>query len=158
MKLTCYQARGFRPLDNVAPTGLISLPAAAVDIKKGDYLIDDTNGYATNTATDASLICYGIAAEDCSNAAGASGDLSVLVIPITANVRYSVPVGTNALITRTAVGLGIDLNTAYNVDVSDSTIPTGAIALFVEDFDACAEAIDGNAYGYAIGRFRVFAP
>jgi len=158
MKLSVYQARGFYCLTGVDPAGLISLSAAAVAIKKGDYLIDDTNGYATNTATEASLIGYGIAAEDVDNSGGSAGDLNVLVIPFSSRERYSVPVGAGALISRTYVGIATDLNTAYNVDSSDSTIPTGAIALWVEDFDACAEAVAANTYGYAIGRFRVFAP
>lgn len=158
MKLSHYQARGFYCLDNVAPSGCISIPAAAVAIKKGDYLTDDTYGYATNTATDTSAIGYGIAAEDCDNSAGSSGDLSVLVIPFEAGKRFSVPVGTNAVISRTYVGALYDLNAAYNLDISDTTIATGTMAFWVEDFDACAEAVDGNTYGYAIGRFRVGAP
>jgi hypothetical protein len=159
MKLTSYQARGFRCLDNIAPQGLISLAVAAVDIKKGDYLYDDTNGYATNAGiTEGSLVAYGIAAEDCSNAGGSSGDLSVLVIPILSGARFSVPVSTTGLITRSHIGAAIELANAYSVDSSDATVPTGGIALFVEDIDVSAEAIDANAYGYAIGRFRVFAP
>lgn len=158
MKLAVYQARGFYCLDNVAPAGLVKLAAAAVAIKKGDYLTDDTNGYATNTASEASLIFYGIAAEDVDNSSGSSGDLNVLVIPYNPSLRFSVPVGNDAVIVRTDCGLAADLHNAYSVDVADSTIPTGGIALWLEDFDACAEAVDGNTYGYAIGRFRIFAP
>lgn len=158
MKLAVHQTRGFYCLDSVGPAGLVPLKAAAVAIKKGDYLIDDTNGYATNTATNASLIFYGIAAEDVDNSAGSVGDKSVLTIPYNPALRFSVPVGTNAVITQTIVGAAVDLNTAYNVDVSDATIATGGIALWVEDFDASAEAVESNTYGYAIGRFRVFAP
>jgi hypothetical protein len=158
MKLTKYQIRGFHMLDAVPPMGLISIPAAAVAIKKGDYITDDTNGYATNTATDTSAICHGIAAEDCDNSAGAAGDLSVLIIPITSGTRFSVPVGNAAVISRTYVGALYDLHTAYQLDLADTTIGTGTWAFWVEDFDACAEAIDGNVYGYAIGRFRVGAP
>jgi len=158
MKLSVYQARGFRCLDTVAPEGLISVPAAAVRIYKGDYITDDTNGYATNTATDTSAIVYGIAAEDCDNSAGSSGDLDVLIIPITSNLRFAVPVGNSAVISRTYVGALYDLHTAYSLDCADTTIGTGTFAFWVEDFDACAEAVDGNTYGYAIGRFRVGAP
>ncbi len=157
MKLSVYQARGFYCLDNVAPSGCISMPAAAVDIKKGDYLTDDTTGYATNTATDTSEIFLGIAAEDCSNSGGAKGALSVLVIPPEAGKRFSVPVGNDAVITRTHVGLLCDLHTAYQLDIADTTITAGEIAFWIEDFDACAEAVDGNTYGYAIGRFRMAA-
>jgi hypothetical protein len=158
MKLTKYQATGFHALDAVPPMGLISIPAAAVAIKKGDYITDDTNGYATNTATDTSAICHGIAAEDCDNSAGAAGDLSVLIIPITSGTRFSVPVGNAAVISRTFVGLLCDLNTVNKLDTADTTIGTGTWAFWIEDFDASAEAIDGNVYGYAIGRFRVGAP
>ena len=158
MKLSTYQARGFLCLDSVAPQGLISIPAAAVAIKKGDYLTDDTNGYATNTATDTSAICHGIAAEDCDNSAGSAGAKSVLVIPIVGGHRFSIPVGTNAVISRTYVGALYDLNTAYNLDISDTTIATGTYAFWCEDFDASAEAVDGNTYGYAIGSFRIGAP
>ena len=155
MKLAVYQARGFYCLD---ASRCVLLKAAAVDIKKGDYLIDDTNGYATNTATEASLLFYGIAAEPVDNSSGSAGDKSVLVIPYDPRLRFSVPVGAGAVISQTYVGIANDLNTAYNVNDSDSTIPTGAIAIWVEDFDACTEAVAANTYGYAIGRFRVFAP
>lgn len=158
MKLPVYQARGFYCLDNVAPEGCISIPAAAVAIKKGDYITDDTNGYATNTATDTSAICHGIAAEDCDNSAGSAGDKSVLIIPITSNLRFAVPVGNDAVISRGYVGALYDLHTAYSLDIADTTIGTGTWAFWCEDFDASAEAVDGNTYGYAIGRFRVGAP
>ncbi len=157
MKLSVYQARGFYCLDSVAPSGLVSIAAAAVAIKKGDYLIA-SSGYATNTATDASLVFFGIAAEDCNNSAGSAGDKNVLVIPFNPALRFSVPVASTTLIARSNVGAACDLVNAYTVDLADTTIPTGGIALWVEDFDACAEAVDGNTYGYAIGRFRVFAP
>jgi hypothetical protein len=158
MKLSVYQATGFYCLNNVAPEGLIKIPAAAVAIVQGDYLTDDTNGYATNTATDTSAIVHGIAAEDCDNSAGAAGAKSVLVIPITSNERFSVPVGNAALIARTNVGTPCDLHTNNTLDIADVTIATGTFALWVEDFDASTEAVDGNTFGYAIGRFRVNAP
>ena len=158
MLLAVHQARGFYCLDSVAQAGLVSLPAAIVAIKKGDYLIDDGAGYATNTASEASVIFYGIAAEDVDNSGGSLGTLNVLVIPYNPALRFSVPVGNDALIVRDDLGLAADLHTAYQIDVNDSTIPTGAIALWLEDLDDSAEAIEANAYGYGIGRFRIFAP
>lgn len=158
MKLSTYQARGFYPLSGVSPAGCISVPAAIVNIRKGDYLIDDGGGYATNTATDTSLIFYGIAAENCDNSAGSLGDLSVLIIPFDDKVQFSVPVGNNAVISRGYVGALYDLHTAYQLDIADTACATGSVGFWVEDFDACAEAIDGTTYGYAIGRFRIAAP
>ena len=105
MKLSVYQARGFYCLSAAGvPAGVVPLAAAAVNIRKGDYLIDDANGYATNTATDTSLICYGIAAEPVDNSGGGVGDKNVLVIPFTNGERFSVPVGANTVITRGHVG------------------------------------------------------
>jgi len=158
MKLSTYQATGFYCLDSVAPAGLVSLKAAAVAIKKGDYLTDDTAGYATNTATDTSAIFQGIAAEDCDNSAGAAGAKSVLTLPFDPGKRYSVPVGNAAAIAQTNAGTLCDLHTVNTLDIADVTIVTGTIAFWVEDFDISTEAIDGNTFGYAIGRFRVGAP
>jgi len=158
MKLSRYPARGFHLLDNVAPSGCVSIPAAAVKIYKGDYLTDDTTGYATNTDTDTSAIFLGIAAEDCDNSAGAKGDKDVLVIPYNPALRFFVPVGNDAVIARTNVGTLCDLHTAYQLDIADTTIGTGTIAFWIEDYDASTEAVDGNTYGYAIGRFRMGAP
>lgn len=160
MKLSHYQANGFYPVSLVAPDAVIELPAAAVSITKGDYIISNGSGYATNTATDTSALFFGIAMESVDNSAGSAGDLNVKVIRAAecANVRFSVPVGTNAVITRAYVGLLVDLHTNSEIDISDTTIGTGTFAFWIEDFDASADAVDGNTYGYAIGSFRVGAP
>lgn len=159
MELAVHQTRGFYCLSaSGIPAGVVKLAAAAVNIHKGDYLIDDGSGYATNTATDTSLICYGIAAEPVDNSGGSSGDKDVLVIPFTNGERFSVPVGTNAVINRGYVGALYDLNTAYNIDISDTTVATGSVGFWIEDFDAGTVAVAANTYGYAIGRLRIAAP
>ena len=160
MKLTHYQAHGFYAISKVGPNAIKDYPAAAVNITKGDYLISDGSGYATNTATDTSALFLGVAAEDCDNSAGAAGAKNVKVIRAAecANIQFSVPVGTASVITRAMVGYLVDLHTNSEVDISDTTIATGTVAFLVEDFDASTEAVDGNTYGYAIGSFRIGAP
>ena len=160
MKLSHYQAAGFYPISLVAPDAIVEIPVlTAITIEKGDYLIA-SGGYATQTATDSSAAFLGIAAEDCDNSAGASGAKSVKVIRAAAcgNIRFSVPVGNSALITRAAVGTLCDLHTNALLDIADTTIGTGTVAFWVEDYDASTEAQDGAAYGYAIGSFRIGAP
>ena len=154
MKLSNYQAHGFYLLSPIDPSGLLSYKAAAVNIVKGDYLIFAA-GYVTNTATAVQLLLVaGIAAEDCDNSAGAAGDKSVLVIPLLEHLQFSVPVASDALITQAAVGVGYDLEANDDIDISDTTLVAGSKAFVVDDFDACAEAIDGNTYGYAIGHWK----
>jgi len=153
MKLSCYPIRGFHLLDKIGEGGTVELPVlAAITIHKGDY-ITPSGGYATNTATDTATLVFGIAAEDCDNSAGASGAKSVKVIPLLENYRFYVPVGNAALVARANVGVCYDLHTAYQLDLADAAPATHTKGFLVEDFDASAGAIDGNAYGYAIGRF-----
>jgi len=44
------------------------------------------------------------------------------------------------------------------LDIADTTIVTDTFGFHVEDFDASAEAVDGAAFGYAIGTFILRAP
>ena len=155
MKLSCYQANGFYPLTNVAPGGLKQYPAAAVNIVKGDYIIADGSGYATNTAVAVQTLALGIAAENCNNSAGSAGDLNVLVIPLQEHIQFSVPVAANALITRAIVGDTVDLEANDDIDISDVTIEPGLKGFMIDDIDASAEAVAANTYGYAIGHFEV---
>ncbi len=154
MKLSVYQDGGFRLLNELAAGGCFNHPAAAVNILKGNVLTDDTTGYATNTATALAAIFLGIAAEPVNNSGGSKGDLKVLIIPPLQQYRWSVPVDGNAVITRTVVGLYVDLG-ADNLHVAINSNPTEGWAFWVEDFDASAEAVAAHTYGYAIGRFRV---
>ena len=154
MKLSMYQADGFYLKTPIDPSGFLSFKVAAVNIRKGDYLISAA-GYATNTATQiVLLLSLGIAAEDCDNSAGAAGDKSVLVIPMLEGYIFSCPVGDNAVITQANVNVGYDLQTNGSIDINDTGLQAGAKAFVVDDFDASAEAIDGNVYGYAIGHWK----
>ena len=155
MKLSRYQAEGFYPLSGISPDGLKQYPAAAVAIKKGDYLIADGSGYATNTATAVQKLDIGIAAEDCDNSAGLAGALNVLVIPLREHIQFSVPVEANALITRAIVGDIVDLESNDGIDISDTTIDPATKGFMIDDIDVSAEAVDANTYGYAIGHFEV---
>ena len=158
MKLSVYQANGFLALDKVPEAGLVSIPVAAgVNIVQGDYIVPDGAGYATNTATAAQVACFGIAAENADNTSGAAGAIEVRIIPIEMGVRYSVPVATNAVIARANVGTCVDLEANDDVDISDITIVASAFGFWIEDFDASAQAVDGNTFGYAIGRFKINA-
>lgn len=144
-----YQANGFIPYTN--PPARQTKLAADVDIYKGDALFDNGSGYATNANTDFAATFLGVAAADCLNSGGSG--LYVEFYPFEPYTQYIVPVAANALITRTAVGTSVDLENNDDIDISDTL--TEGIVFFIEDIDVSAEAIDGNAYGYAIGRFRV---
>lgn len=155
MKLARYQADGFYPLSNIAPSGLRSYPVAAgVTIVKGDYIIP-SSGYATNTATAVQAAVLGIAAEGANNSAGAAGAIDVKVIPLLPHIQFSVPVAANAVIAQSYVGETYDLEANDDIDLSDTTITAGHLGFMVDDFDASAEAVAANTYGYAIGHFQV---
>lgn len=155
MKLARYQAEGFYPKSGLSPDGLKQYPAAAVAIKKGDYLIADGSGYATNTATAVQTLALGIANEDCDNSAGSAGDKDILVIPLREHIQFSVPVEANAVITRAIVGDAVDLESNDGIDISDTTITAGHKGFMIDDIDVSAEAIAANTYGYAIGHFEI---
>ncbi|MFA6067534.1 MAG: hypothetical protein WC810_03035 [Janthinobacterium sp.] len=154
MQLKEFQANGFRLLSELDSSGVIHYPAAAVNIVKGDYIVPNA-GYATNTAVAFQVLALGIAAEDCDNSAGAAGDKNVAVIPLLAHYQWSVPVATNAVISRTNVGVAYDLEANDDIDISDSTIVASALGFLVDDFDASAAAVAANTDGYAIGRFII---
>lgn len=154
MKLARYQADGFYPLSNIAPSGLRSYPVAATTtIVKGDYVVP-SSGYAT-TATAVQAAVLGIAAEGADNSAGADGAISVKVIPLLPHIQFSVPVAANAVISQAYVGETYDLENNDDIDISDVTITAGWLGFLVDDFDASAEAVAANTYGYAIGHFQV---
>ena len=144
-----YQAKGFIPISN--PPERITRLAAAVSIKKGDALIDDGNGYATNTATDFAATFMGIAAADCDNSEGNAGDKSVEVYVPDDTTQWIVPVDGNAKITQTIVGTKIDLGAdCGHVAVNDTV--TEGYAFYVDKIDASTNAVAAHTYGYAIGR------
>lgn len=152
MKLTEYQANGFRCLTPLAENGLRSYPVtASTTIVKGD-IVTISSGYAT-TATAMAAAVVGVAAEDADNSAGAAGAIDVKVYPIDAGYQFSVPVSTNAVIARANVGTIVDLEANDDIDLSDTTIAAGP-GFYIDDFDASAAAVAANTYGYAIGHFH----
>jgi len=140
-----YQANGFIPINE--PPARRYNTAAAVTIVKGDVLHDDGNGVLTNATTAFAATCTGVAAADC-----ASGEI-VQYYPLDTKTQYRVPVAANALITTTGVGLLVDLENNDDIDINDAV--SEGVAFMIDDIDVCADAIVGNAFGYAIGHFVV---
>jgi hypothetical protein len=66
-----------------------------------------------------------------------------------------VPVEANALITQAAVGTIVDLQSANTIDIADAV--TLGYGFRIDAIDVSAEAIDANAYGFAIGHFEYVA-
>lgn len=154
MKLSKYQANGFRLLSSVPPGGIREYPVlTATAIVKGDYVVP-SSGYAA-TATAFAVLAFGIAAEDADNTSGASGAINVKCIPLLSSLQFSVPVAANAVIARSNVGTLVDLENNDDLDLSDTTIAACALGFFIDDFDASAAAVAANTYGYAIGHFVV---
>ncbi len=146
-----YQTHGFYPVTD--PPARRYMPAAAVNIVKGDVLHDDGTGYATNATVAFAATFLGVAAADCDNSAGAAGDKNVEYYPTDTKTQYRVPVAAAALITATARGSIVDLENNDDIDLSD-TVSEG-VGFFVDEIDASADAVIGNTYGYAIGHFIV---
>lgn len=148
MKLARYQTDGFIPINNV-PARRSAL-AATVTIVKGDALQDDGNGYMTNAGTSFAATHMGVAAAD---VVGDSSTKYVEYYPLDTKTQYSVPVSTNAVLTRTAIGTLCNLGNNDDLDIA--TNPTEGIAFRIDDIDISADAIAANTYGYAIGHFEV---
>jgi len=148
-----YQTNGFVPIG--APPARRTLPAAIVNIVKGDFLHDNGAGYATNATVAFNILtALGVAAADCDNSAGTVGAKNVEVYPIDELTQYLVPIAANALITQTVVGTIIDLEANDDLDISDTV--GGGLGFFVDEIDAGTEAVAANTYGYAIGHFMTF--
>lgn len=152
-KTNVYKAAGFTLLNKLDEGGLRRYPCDTDNIAKGDALHDDGSGYATNATTAFANTFLGIAAHAQNNSAGSSGDLYVLVIPPLEKYQFIVPVEANALITQTAVGLIVDLESVNTVDISDNTGAGNAKGFFIDEIDVSTEAIAVTTYGYAIGHF-----
>ena len=148
MKLTRYQTHGFYPIGN--PPAIRRMLAATVTIVKGDALQDDGSGYATNAATAFAATHMGVAASDCT---GDSSTVYAEYYPFNTETQYSVPVSTNAVLTRTAIGTTVTLGNNDDLDIG--TAVSEGIAFRIDDIDISAEAIAANTYGYAIGHFVV---
>ncbi len=143
-----YQATGFVPI--VAPPARVTRLADTDALVKGDPVIDDGSGYASNNFTAITTAFLGIVAAGVDN----SGDdgLSVEIYPFDDKTQYIVPVKANEVIDRADVGLYVNLSENNNIALN-ITVTTG-IAFFIEDIDISVAAIAANTYGYAIGRFR----
>lgn len=145
-----YQANGFIPI--IAPPARITRQMAdAIIVVKGDVLIDDGSGYATNTAVLFAATVLGVAAIDKTGGA-TDGAESIEIYPLDFDTQYIVPVAGNTAITRDAVGTYVDLETNGTIDITDEV--TEGLSFFIEDIDISTEAIAANTAGYAIGRFR----
>ena len=59
------------------------------------------------------------------------------------------------MIARSNVGTIVDLEAAGTIDIGDTTMTVPVMGFFIDDFDACAEAVAATTYGYAIGHFIV---
>src|SRR3990167_325401 len=146
-----YHANGFIPVN--FPPARRYMPAAIVNIVKGDVLHYNGAGFATNATVAFAATCLGVAAADCDNSGGAAGDLNVEYYPLDTNTQYIVPVAQTALITTTARGSMVDLENNDDIDLSDTV--TEGIGFLIDEIDASADAILGNAFGYAIGHFVI---
>lgn len=153
MKTNVYKAAGFTLLSKLDEGGLKRYPCDADNIAKGDALHDDGTGYATNAITAFAATFLGIAVHAQDNSGGSKGDLYVLVIPPLEKYQFIVPVEADALITQTAVGTIVDLQSVNTVDISDLTGAANAKGLFIDEIDASTEAVAVNTFGYALGHF-----
>ena len=152
-KTNVYRTAGFTLLNKLDEGGLRQYQAAAVNIVKGEALHDNGAGFATNAVTAFANTLLGIASHDQDNSAGDAGDLNILVIPPLEKYHFIVPVEADALITQTAVGTIVDLESAGTVDISDTTGATQAKGIFIDEIDVSTLAVAANTFGYAIGHF-----
>jgi hypothetical protein len=158
---TRYLARGFIPINETPRTKTI--PMAAVSVIRGDALHRDAAdaGWATNANVVLTGTFLGIAANSIDNTVvntlakttGVAGTAYVEYYPFESLTSYIVPVQ-NALATQAAVGTYVNLITNAGL-ISLAVLVTEGIAFFIEEIDVSAAAIVGNAFGYALGRFRL---
>lgn len=145
-----YQANGFIPFAE-SPSRITRQMAMTITVVKGDIMIDDGSGYATNTAVLFAATVLGPAAEDHTGGA-TDGAESIEIFPLDFDTLYIVPVAGSTAISRDAVGTYVDLETNGTIDITD--IVTEGLSFFIEDIDISTDAIAANTAGYAIGRFR----
>lgn len=154
-KLTHYQASGFYLISKLAESSLKKgILTTSQNIAKGEALYDAGSGLLSSMSANLTAAFMGIAAEAVDDSAGAGGKTIMYIAPFPSN-QFSAPCDT-ALIAQTDVGELLDLGAgAVTVDPSD-TITTGW-GFVVDDIDVSAEALDADAYGYAIGHFEMRA-
>lgn len=120
------------------------------------YAIGFNAGYVQEITTIQDVQWAGISA-NANTAAEASADgvVTAMVIPLSSLHTFAVPVEQNALITQAAVGTIVDLQSANTIDINDAV--TRGWGFRIDAIDVSDEAIDANAYGFAIGHFEYVA-
>jgi len=158
MKLERYFNR-FHLISALNVQGLIYYPVANGQAIRLGYAVGFSSGYAQEITTIQAVAQAGIAATANTAAeASSAGAVTVGCIPVGSGIgthRFAVPVEANALITQAAVGTIVDLQSANTIDISDAV--TLGYGFRIDAIDVSPEAIDANAYGFAIGHFEYVA-
>jgi len=152
MTLTPY-TDGFR-LDNCVADA-VSMPLAAVNVAKGDILVDNGSGYLTNTSTAfVAANKYYIALEPVDNSGGSAGDLNILVQSCDDSTkRWIVPNESATVAAQTDVGEVVDLESNDGIDVTDTTV--AGMGFLIEEIDVSTAAVAAKTGGFVKGRFVV---
>ena len=140
---------GFR-LVSPAYCNIVSLPAAAVNIAKGECMFDNGAGFVTNVGVAFAATFEGIALEPVDNSAGAAGDLNVLVVLPTSETSFWVGNDSATVAAQTDVGEMVDLETNHSIDVTDETLVSWGFR--IEFVDISTAALSAKAGGWARGR------
>ena len=160
MKLERYFAK-FRLISELrTPPGIVYHPVAnGSAIEAGSVVGQNGSGYWAEITTLQSVISCGIAVTtNTAGEASADGAVNVGVIPIdsgASGMQFAVPVAATDKITVAQVGLIYDLEAAETIDEGDAV--TFGLGFRVDAIDVSDEAIDANAFGFAIGHFEFIA-
>lgn len=155
MKLERYFNR-FHLISALNVQGLKYYPVANGQAIRLGYAVGFSSGYAQEITSIQGVAVAGIAATANTAAeASSAGAVQVGVIPINPSHIFAVPVEATDLITQAQVGLIYDLQSANSIDEADAI--TLGYGFRIDDIDVSAEAIDANAYGFAIGHFEYVA-
>lgn len=134
--------------------GLRWIDAAAVSIAKGDFLIDNGSGQATNVVTAFIHVTpLGVAAAPANNSAGTAGDIQVSYIPWEAGYYFWVPNESATVAAQADIGTTLDLASNHGVDVTDNAVV--GLGFKVVDVDISTEAVAVETGGYVKGKFVV---
>lgn len=152
MALTPYTA-GFRCLDAICDAQ--SMPLAAVNVAKGDILVDNGSGYLTNASITAFVETnkYYVALEPVDNSGGSAGDLNILCQYCDDKLKWVVPNESGTVAAQTDVGEVVDLESEDGIDVTDTTVK--GMGFLIEAIDISTAAIAAAAGGFVKGRFVV---
>lgn len=143
---------GFQCVSTIKQDGLVWRELDAVSVAKGDILIDNGSGYATNASITAFAATFlGVAAADVDNSGGSAGDLNVPIIPPRREYVFWVPNESGTVAAQTDIGEVIDLESEDGVDVTDTTCT--AYGFQVDDIDISANAVAAATGGFVRGRF-----